>query len=389
MLDNELYQHILGLSSPWTLARPATPTATIAMRQMGSQYQPDAPARESTSNYFATEEPLLARRAGTERQSAVFARSRRRGGLGTAWFKRVEKGREGGAGCGRLRYPILCDRTAELNLDTRPLMKARSALDRFENSLGGIVPVALLASLAIAGTVAVFHWVNARPDMQVLSILVAGNVLSKTFGLADVVEKVDDEVPSVAEVRSQKDELDRISASPSVVYAGLFASKVHGAFHLYIDTEHRTQILIKRLKVTEAAKAVAEGMAIPGELLMCMTSFTEDDRVMQTQTRKARLIHPPWVQVESLSSESDGDVLMAELRSKHLRLVGDAKLREITLENILALNRAASERESVWLMDQAPLTPAKWDALIGSVFTAKATEADRAYLLVGFYTLFQ
>jgi hypothetical protein len=57
----ELYQHILGLTSPWTVRECslggtlAKSTATIAMRQMGSpyqpdsKYQPDAPARESTS----------------------------------------------------------------------------------------------------------------------------------------------------------------------------------------------------------------------------------------------------------------------------------------------------------------------------------------------------
>jgi len=61
MQDNDLYQHILGLSSPWTVRERslggtlATPTASHAMRQMGSQYQPDskyqpdAPARETTS----------------------------------------------------------------------------------------------------------------------------------------------------------------------------------------------------------------------------------------------------------------------------------------------------------------------------------------------------
>ena len=49
MQDNDLYQHILGLSSPWTVRERslggtlATSTATNAMRQMGSQYQPDAP----------------------------------------------------------------------------------------------------------------------------------------------------------------------------------------------------------------------------------------------------------------------------------------------------------------------------------------------------------
>ena len=49
MQDKELYQHILGLSSPWTVRERslggtlATSTATNAMRQMGSQYQPDAP----------------------------------------------------------------------------------------------------------------------------------------------------------------------------------------------------------------------------------------------------------------------------------------------------------------------------------------------------------
>jgi hypothetical protein len=266
-------------------------------------------------------------------------------------------------------------------------MKARSALDRFENSFGGIVPVALLASLAIAGTLAVFHLANAQPDRQVLSILVAGNVLSRTLGLADVVEKVDEEIASVSDVRSQKDEFDRLLASSPVVYAGLFASKSHGAFHLYIDTEHRIQILIKRLKVPEAAKAVAEGMeimAVPGELLVGMISYTEDDRVLQTQTRKARLIHPPWVEVESLSSDSDGEVLIAELRSKHLQLVGDAKLRDITVDNILDWNRTEAERESAWLMDQAPLTLPKWDALIGGILTSRATEAERGYLLVGF-----
>jgi hypothetical protein len=263
-------------------------------------------------------------------------------------------------------------------------MKARSALDRFENSLGGFVPVALLASLTIAATLAVFHLANARPDMKVVSILVTGNMLSQTFGMANAFEKVENEIPPVSEVPSQKDEMDRMLASPNRVYAGMFASNVHADFHLYIDTEHRTQILIKRLKATETAKGAAEGIAIPGELLVCMTSFTEDDRVLHTQTSKARLIDPPWVQVELLSSDSDGEVLLAEVRSKHLQLVWDAKLREITLENILALNRAASEREYAWLMDQAPLTPAKWDVLIGSVFTAKATEADREYLLVGF-----
>jgi hypothetical protein len=55
MQDKELYQHILGLTSPWTVRERslggtlATPTATNAMQQMGSQYQPDAPVRESTS----------------------------------------------------------------------------------------------------------------------------------------------------------------------------------------------------------------------------------------------------------------------------------------------------------------------------------------------------
>jgi hypothetical protein len=67
--------HPFGLFERPELDHLATSTATIAMQQMGSQYQPDAPARESTSNYFATEEPLLARRAGNARQTAVVARS--------------------------------------------------------------------------------------------------------------------------------------------------------------------------------------------------------------------------------------------------------------------------------------------------------------------------
>jgi len=48
MQDKELYQHILGLTSPWTVRECslggtlAKSTAKIAMRQMGSQYQPDS-----------------------------------------------------------------------------------------------------------------------------------------------------------------------------------------------------------------------------------------------------------------------------------------------------------------------------------------------------------
>jgi hypothetical protein len=55
MHDKELYRHILGPSSPWTVGERslggtlATPTATNTPQQMGSKYQPDAPARESTS----------------------------------------------------------------------------------------------------------------------------------------------------------------------------------------------------------------------------------------------------------------------------------------------------------------------------------------------------
>jgi hypothetical protein len=63
MQDKDLYQHILGLTSPWvfrecslggTLSKS---TATIAMRQMGSQYQPDALANESTSIIPPTKNP--------------------------------------------------------------------------------------------------------------------------------------------------------------------------------------------------------------------------------------------------------------------------------------------------------------------------------------------
>jgi hypothetical protein len=52
MQDKELYQHILGLTSPWSVV----------------------PARRASEgnhlHHFANEEPLLARRAGTARQAA-------------------------------------------------------------------------------------------------------------------------------------------------------------------------------------------------------------------------------------------------------------------------------------------------------------------------------
>jgi len=63
MQDKDLYQHILGLTSPWTFRECSLggtlskSTATIAMRQMGSQYQPDALANESTSIIPPTKNP--------------------------------------------------------------------------------------------------------------------------------------------------------------------------------------------------------------------------------------------------------------------------------------------------------------------------------------------
>jgi hypothetical protein len=49
------------------------PRKRAISRRKSAQLQ-NAPARESTSNYFATEEPLLARRAGIARKATGVAR---------------------------------------------------------------------------------------------------------------------------------------------------------------------------------------------------------------------------------------------------------------------------------------------------------------------------
>jgi len=59
-------------------------------------------------------------------------------------------------------------------------------------------------------------------------------------------------------------------------------------------------------------------------------------------------------------------------------------LRELTMENILSINKQQATRANLWLIEQAPLTTSKLEALAGNIWSKRASEQDKKHFLAGF-----
>jgi hypothetical protein len=180
---------------------------------------------------------------------------------------------------------------------------------------------------------------------------------------------------------------DRKLLEEKYAYIGAFHRSRGRVCHVYVDSQHRTQVTAYRWSEEGSKEGADAKKTVPAGFIF--TSYTEDGRVIRTVHGDNEPLQGPWVSTVPIEGpiEGPGDAseLIEALRTRHLERIANETLRELSLENTISIAREQSDRTGAWLMSQAPLTVAKLETLSDApVFGKAARPQDKAAFLVGF-----
>jgi hypothetical protein len=231
-------------------------------------------------------------------------------------------------------------------------MNVKTGFERFEKSGAGILPVIFIAGLTILGTMGVVELAaqipNEKPRLMSL-VIDLGAMVGKSLGYGERYEPVDEGTACFDKTQKELPEISKAFPAPAYSYVGAFqvADTEKGCFHVYLNESQ--QVLVEVLDMERRESAASS------RYLVCMTSVTDDQRLIKTCNSRTTSFARPWIDEKLIETSEELPAIVSELEGAHKSRMASLSVQSIPPDTVMARSREEAERTALWLIEQAPL----------------------------------
>lgn len=255
-------------------------------------------------------------------------------------------------------------------------MDAQKAFERFEKTGAGLLPVFLLAALAITATLSVVSLSNKIPKVPLElaeGVLNLGRLASYSIDFSDHTT-----LAGAESERAQEDRREIEESLPANEFTWIGnvqdSRQPHALGHVFLSSD----------RTIYAYFVLSTGLQLVGDsrFAVVLTSKTKDDRTIQTSSSQIFHIATPWSQWQVVSISGPLEKVLVKLLEAHRKQVGSEQLAELD-SNIVEFERNLSARTAHWLIEQAPIKSSVVANILGSEWRGESPILN-ALLLIGF-----
>lgn len=258
-------------------------------------------------------------------------------------------------------------------------MDAQKAFERFEKTGAGLLPVFLLAALAIAATLSVVSLSNKIPKVPLElteGVLNLGRLASYSIDFSDHITLASEDGAESERAREAKLEIEESLPANEFTWIGTVQdSRQPSALG---------QVYLSADRTIYAYFVPSTGLQLAGDssFAVVLTSKSKDDRTIQTSSSQIFHIATPWSQTQVVSIRGHLEKVLVKLLETHRKQLGSEQLAELD-SNIVEFERAQSARTAYWLIEQAPIKSSVVADILGSEWRGNSPTLN-ALLLIGF-----
>lgn len=258
-------------------------------------------------------------------------------------------------------------------------MDAQKAFERFEKTGAGLLPVFLLAALAITATLSVVGLSNRVPRIP-------PELTEAVMNLGRVVSYMIDLSGHTTVVREDSSEFERAQKAQLEIESSLPANKFTwiGTVQDSRDPSALIPVFLSADRTIYAYFVPSTGSRVAGDPshAVVLTSKTKHDRTIQTCSSEVFNIATPWSQMQTVDANGDLGKILTQALEAHHKQLGSEQLEELDTD-IVAFERKQLTRTAYWLIEQAPIKSSVVSEMLGSKWRGD-NQVRNALLLIGF-----
>ncbi len=258
-------------------------------------------------------------------------------------------------------------------------MDAQKAFERFEKTGAGLLPVFLLAALAITATLWVVSLSNKIPKVPselTEGVLNLGRLASYSIDLSDHITLASEDGAGSELAQEAKLEIEESLPANEFTWIGAVQDSRQPSL--------LGQVYLSADRTIYACFVPSTGLQLAGDssFAVVLTSKTKDDRTVQTSSSEIFHIATPWSQTQVVSIRGHLEKVLTKLLETRRKQLGSEQLAELD-SNIVEFERAQSARIAYWLIEQAPIKSSVVADILGSEWRGNSPTLN-ALLLIGF-----
>lgn len=258
-------------------------------------------------------------------------------------------------------------------------MDAHKAFERFEKTGAGLLPVFLLAALAITATLSVVGLSNRVPRIPpelTEAVMKLGRLVSYMVDLSGHTDLVGEDSSEFEEAQEARLEIE--SSLPEKVFTWI------GALQDSREPTDLVPVFLNADRTVYAYFVPSKGIRVAGDpsYVVVLTSRTKNDRTIQTCSSEVFNIATPWSQMQTVDANGDLGKIITQVLEAHRKQLGSEKLEELD-SDIVAFERKQMARTAYWLIEQAPIKSSVVSEMLGGRWRGD-NEVRNALLLIGF-----
>jgi hypothetical protein len=258
-------------------------------------------------------------------------------------------------------------------------MDAQKAFERFEKTGAGLLPVFLLAALAIASTLSVVGLSNRVPRIPpelTEAVMNLGRLVSYMVDLSGHTKLVGEDSLEFEEAQEARLEIE--SSLPENKFKWI------GAIQDSREPSDLVPVFLGADRTIYACFVPSKGIRVAGDpsYVVVLTSKTKNDRTIQTCSSEVFNIVTPWSQIQTVDASGDLGKIFTQTLEAHRQQIGSEQLSELD-SNIVKFEREQMARTAYWLIEQAPIKSSVVSEMLGRRWRGD-NEVRNALLLIGF-----
>ncbi len=263
-------------------------------------------------------------------------------------------------------------------------MDAQKAFERFEKTGAGLLPVFLLAALAITATLSVVSLSNKIPTVPLeltKGVLNLGRLASYSIDLSDHTKLASEDGAESERDQEDRREIEESLPANEFTWIGNVqdSRQPNAVGFVFLSTD----------RTIYAYFVQSSGLQLAGDsrFAVLLTSKTKDDRTIQTSSSQIFHIATPWSQTQVVSISGHLEKVLTKVLETHRKQLGSKEFGSEQLaeldSDIVEFERNLSARTAYWLIEQAPIKSSVVADILGSEWRGNSPTLN-ALLLIGF-----
>lgn len=258
-------------------------------------------------------------------------------------------------------------------------MDAQKAFERFEKTGAGLLPVFLLAALAITATLSVVGLSNRVPRILpelTEAVMNLGRVVSYMVDLSGHTKIVGEESSEFDQAKEARLEIE--SSLPENKFKWI------GTLQDSREPSDLVPVFLSADRTIYAYFIPSKGIRVAGDpsYVVLLTSRTKNDRTIQTCSSDVFNIATPWSQIQTVDASGAMGKIFTQTLEAHRKQLGSEQLEELDTD-IVAFERKQMARTAYWLIEQAPIKSSSVSEMLGRRWRGD-NEVRNALLQIGF-----